>query len=311
MATVTERYLKDPGSSSNPSSSASARAAPIAAGYNVGPPVDLRDPPSDQVVVDYPPIFANPCRFRPFEEDLNPLTETPRWQKDLDHHFTIIFKESVLSDYSIDEMATRTLQIVGNPTALKIRGLAQAVLIHWTRMQFDSGDMNVSATELVALVSRISRHLGCVSVHAKQDFLDELTLVEVSTGEQLPLSRENILTRVVAIITIIGHLFRGSQLPYGGALAGLEYFAGFTPLPQAVATIYALLLRLGPEFAIQAKGCHFIRCLLAKLSQFTVGRLPVDPLCQLVFAINALVEEWQRSTRTTLYHTSVNLPHAP
>ncbi|KIJ16778.1 hypothetical protein PAXINDRAFT_98583 [Paxillus involutus ATCC 200175] len=319
MATVVKRDLKLPGYSSNTSCSSSVNLstgdALIDASYNVRPPVGLRNPPpSDQVVNDYPPIFQNTSRFRPFAEDLDP--ETPRWQKDLDRQFTIIFKESVLSDYSIDEMATRTLQIVGSPTKSKIRSLSLAVVMHWTRMQFNSGNLNVSASEVVLLVSRISHHLGCMSVHAKQDFLQELVVlcleklkitwrwfVDVSTGEVLPLPRENLLVRVMAVITMIGHLFRGGQLQYGGALAGLEYLAAFMPLPDAVAAIYTLLLQLGPKFATEEKGWHFLHHLFAKLSKFTLGRLPVDPICQLVFAINTLVEEWQNSLRTTLYRT--------
>ncbi|KAF8843567.1 hypothetical protein BDN67DRAFT_964026 [Paxillus ammoniavirescens] len=308
MATVSERDFKLPGcSSANPSTGDSL----IDASYNVRPPVGLwNPPPSDQVVNDYPPIFQNTSRFRPFAEDVDP--ETPRWQKNLDSQLTIIFKQSVLSHYSIDEMAIRTLQIVGSPTKSKVRGLSLAVVMHWTRMQSDSGNLNVSASEVVFLVSRISHHLGCISVHAKQDFLQELVVlclerlkiiwrwfVDVPPGEVLPLPRENLLVRVVAIITIMGHLFRGGQLQHRGALAGLEQLAAFMPLPDAAAAIYALLLQLGPKFATEENGWHFLRHLVAELSRFTLGRLPVDPICQLVFAISTLVEEWQR--RTTLY----------
>ncbi|KIK98710.1 hypothetical protein PAXRUDRAFT_9360 [Paxillus rubicundulus Ve08.2h10] len=320
MATVVECDLNVYRCSSDTSSSSSTdlgtRDAPMDAGYNVRPPLGLcNPPPSDQTVTDYSPIFHNTSRFRPFAEDINP--ETPRWQKDLDRQFTIIFKESVLSDYSIDEMATRTLQIVGSPTKSKVRSLSLAVVMHWTRMQSDSGNLNVSAPEVVFLVSRISHYLECISVHAKQDFLQELVVlcleklkitwrwfVDVSTGEELPLSRESLLVRVMAIITMIGHLFRGGQLRHGDALAGLEYLATFMPLPDAVATTYTLLLSLGPKFATEENGWHFLHHLFAKLSKFTLGRLPLDPICQLVFAINTLVEEWQSSLRTTLYHTS-------
>ncbi|KIJ69030.1 hypothetical protein HYDPIDRAFT_23894 [Hydnomerulius pinastri MD-312] len=326
MATPSDRALKDINASLNASNSSSGingdKDAFTAAGYKIRPPVDLRyPPPSDQITNDYPPIFQNNCRFRPFAEDLNPLNETPRWQKDLERQFNIIFKESVLVDYPIDEMATWTLQIVGSPTKVKMRTLAMAVFMHWTRMQFDSGNPNVAADELVFLIGRISHHLESVSLYAKQDFVDELNIlcveklkitwrwfVDVSTGKDIPLPRENLLARVVAMITMLGHLFRGGHLQHAGALVALEDLAAFAPLPDAVATIYALLLQLGPKFAIQGPGWHFLHGLLAKLTQFTVGRVPVDPLCQLVFAMKTLAEEWQSSAHTTLYHTSTSIP---
>ncbi|KAH7889405.1 hypothetical protein F5I97DRAFT_1844078 [Phlebopus sp. FC_14] len=274
--------------------------------------IDGRNSLAQEVPSDSSPIFRNNSCFQPFAEDLNPLAETPRWQRDLDRQFTIIFKNSVLSDYCIDEMAIRTLQIIGSPTKLKMRGLAMACFLHWTRLQFDLGNPNACADKVTFLINRISHHLVSISDRARQDFQDELSslCVEklyltwcwlVEAGTQLPLPHENILPRVVANIVMFGHLFRAGRVQHGTALRVLEHFSTFLPLPDAVAMIYMLLLQLGPTFA-NGSCWHFLYGLLANLMQLSIGRLPADPLCQLIFAAKRLVEEWQ-VIRTTLYHT--------
>lgn len=88
--------------------------------------------------------------------------------------------------------------------------------------------------------------------------------------------------RVMAVVAMIGHLFRSDQLQYSTALNGLEYLATMSPWPDAVAIIYALLHELGPRFALEQAGWHFIQRLLADLFALTVVRVRVDPLCQLV-----------------------------
>ena len=137
-------------------------------GHDVAPPAQVEEARS------IPGLMPSTCHFTPFDEHLNELVETPRWQKDLDDHFTSIFKESVLSDCPIDDMATRALQIIESPTRARMRGLALAVFTHWMRMQFRCKDANVCAPEIVTLISRITARLGRMSVHAQKDFLDEL-----------------------------------------------------------------------------------------------------------------------------------------
>lgn len=88
--------------------------------------------------------------------------------------------------------------------------------------------------------------------------------------------------RLMAVVAMISHLSRGGQLQYGAALDGLWYVATMSPWPDAVAVIYALLHELGPNFALEQAGWYFIQRLLADLFPLTVGRVRVDPLCQLV-----------------------------
>lgn len=128
---------------------------------------------TNQSVNDEPPMSPT-CRFAPFDEHLNELVTTPSWQRDLDAYFTNIFKKSVLSECLIDDIVKQVLQIVGRPTQTKIRGLALAIYMQWMRMQFRCKDANVSAPEIVTFISRITDHLGWISVHAQKDFLDEL-----------------------------------------------------------------------------------------------------------------------------------------
>ncbi|KAI9570468.1 hypothetical protein HD554DRAFT_2170075 [Boletus coccyginus] len=250
--------------------------------------------PADQLVsVD--PWTPSTCHFAPFDEHLNELVETPRWQKDLDDHFTNTFKEFVFSERSIDNMATRALQIIKSPTRAKICGLALAVYTHWMRMQFRCKDTNVFTPEIVTLISRITDHLGRMSVHARKDFLDELGClcieklkltwrwyVAVVIHGVFPVPRKNLFMRVMAAIAMISSLFHGGQLQYRVILHGFEYIAIMSPWPDSVAVIYGLLHKLGPRFALERAGWHFIQHLIADLSPLTVGRVHVDPLCQLV-----------------------------
>jgi len=126
--------------------------------------------------------------------------------------------------------------------------------------------------------------------------------------------------RVMAAVAMISSLFHGGQLQYRVILHGFEYIAIMSPWPDSVAIIYALLHKLGPRFALERAGWHFVQHLLADLFPLTVRRVHVDPLCQLVcltlllprsttekvtkvFAINSLVVEWHNRTQVTLYHT--------
>ncbi|KAG8217859.1 hypothetical protein J3R82DRAFT_6025 [Butyriboletus roseoflavus] len=299
-------------------SSASFPDAQFYMGHDVAPPVQeslSNLGPTNRPVNGDPPM-PRTCRFAPFDEHLNELVRTPRWQKDLDDHFTNIFKRSVLSGCPIDDVVERALWIIGRPTQVKIRGLALVIYMHWMRMQFRCKDTNVSAPEIVALISRITDHLGWRSVHAQKDFVDELSYlcieklkltwrwyVAVVTRGALPIPRENLFMRVMAVVAMISHLFRSGQLQFGTALNGLGYIAMMSPWPDAVAIIYALLHELGPRFALEQPGWHFIQRLLADLFPLTMGRVRVHPLCQLVTAINTLVAEWHNRTRVTLYHT--------
>lgn len=133
-----------------------------------------QEPPSNPGPTNRPvnddPRMPRTCRFAPFDE----LVATPSWQKDLDDYFTRIFKRSVLSESPIDGMVVRALQIIRRPTQARIRGLALAIFTQWMRLQFRCKDANVSGSEIVTLISRITDHLGWISVHAKKDFLDEL-----------------------------------------------------------------------------------------------------------------------------------------
>jgi hypothetical protein len=135
----------------------------------------------------------------------------------------------------------------------------------------------------------------------------------------LPIPRKSLFMRVMAVVAMISRLFHGGQLQYGAVLDGLGYIAIMSPWPDAVAIIYALLHELGPSFALEPAGWHFVQRLLADLLPLTVGRVDVDPLCQLVrltllsrnstnrtikvSAINTLVAEWDNKTQVTLYHT--------
>lgn len=136
----------------------------------------------------------------------------------------------------------------------------------------------------------------------------------------LPIPRKSLFMRVMAIVAMISHLFHSGQLQYGAVLNGLGYIAIMSPWPDAVAIIYALLHELGPRFALEPAGWHFVQHLLANLLPLTVGRVRVDPLCQLVCrtlllsrnitdriakvsAIDTLVAEWHNRTQVTLYHT--------
>lgn len=112
------------------------------------------------------------CHFAPFEEHLDALVGIPRWFKDLDNHLTNVFKETVLSQRLIDAMVARTLQIIGSPTQVKIRGLVLAVCTHWMRLQCRCKNPNAYALEIITFVSRIADHLGRVLIHAQEEFLD-------------------------------------------------------------------------------------------------------------------------------------------
>jgi hypothetical protein len=147
-------------------SSASDPDTQLSVGHDVAPPA--------QESRSNPGPMPSTCHFAPFDEHLNELVETPRWQKDLEDHFTNIFRESVLSECPIDDMATRALQIIQSPTRAKMRGLALAVYTHWMRMQFRCKDANAFASEIITLISRISDRLGRTSVRAQKDFLDRL-----------------------------------------------------------------------------------------------------------------------------------------
>lgn len=105
----------------------------------------------------------------------------------------------------------------------------------------------------------------------------------------LPAPRENLFMRVMAVVAMISHLFRGGQLQYDTALDGLGYVAMMSPWPDAVAIIYALLHELGPKFALEQAGWHFTQRLLAELFPLTVRRVHVDTLCQLVCIIIVVV----------------------
>ena len=158
-------------------SSASVPDTQFSMGHDVAPPgvqgSVSRHGPTNQPVNNDPPM-PRTCRFAPFDEHLNELVRTPHWQKDLDDHFTTIFKRSVLLEYPIDAVVARALRIIGRPTQAKIRGLALAVCMHWMRMQFHCKDVNVSAPEIVTLISRITDHLGWMSARPHKDFLEEL-----------------------------------------------------------------------------------------------------------------------------------------
>lgn len=101
--------------------------------------------------------------------------------------------------------------------------------------------------------------------------------------------RENLFMRMIAVVAMISHLFRGGQLQCGAVLDGLGYVAMMSPWPDAVAVIYALLHELGPKFALEQAGWRFIQRLLIELFPLTVGRVHVDPLCQLVCATIIIV----------------------
>ena len=136
----------------------------------------------------------------------------------------------------------------------------------------------------------------------------------------LPVPRKSLFMRVMAVVAMISYLFHGGQLRYGAVLDGLGYITTMLPWPDAVAIIYALLHKLGPRFALEPAGWHFVQRLLVNLLPLTVGRVDVDPLCQLVClalllsrnttdritkvsAINTLVAEWHNRTQATLYLT--------
>ncbi|KAF8136760.1 hypothetical protein EV363DRAFT_1211811, partial [Boletus edulis] len=283
-----------------------------------------RNPGSIQPVGAFDLPMPSTCHLAPFDERLNGLLETPRWQKDLDDYFTRIFTPSVLSDLrQMEDIALRTLQIItiDDPTqraqGLKTRGLALVVCTHWMRMQCRCKNANVCAEEIVALVSRIANYPGRISTHARMDFLNELGYVCVErlkltwrwyvalvTRGVLPIHRKNLFMRVMTVVAMIAYLFHGGQLQYGAVLDCLGCIATMSPWPDALAVIYAFLHKLGPNFALEQAGWHFVRRLLAELFPLTVGRVHVDPLCQLVSAINTLVAEWHNSTQVTLYHTS-------
>ena len=147
-------------------SSSSDTDTQLSVDHDVAPPA--QEPRSN------PGPMPSTCHFAPFDEHLNELADSPRWQKDLEDHFTNVFGGSVLSERPIDDMATRALQIIQSPTRAKMRGLALAVYTHWTRMQFRCKDANAFAPEIVTLVSRISDRLGRTSVRAQKDFVDRL-----------------------------------------------------------------------------------------------------------------------------------------
>ena len=125
---------------------------------------------------------------------------------------------------------------------------------------------------------------------------------------------------MMTAVAMTSYLFRGGQLRYGTILDGLGYIARMSPWQDAVAVVYALLHELGPNFALEPAGWHFVHRLLAQLFPLTEGRSHVDPICQLVrsalllsrnttntiakvSAINALVVEWHNRAQVTLYHT--------
>ncbi|KAL4067905.1 hypothetical protein V8B97DRAFT_1393262 [Scleroderma yunnanense] len=257
---------------------------------------------SGEAILDSKVTIAS--RFRPFAEDLDhPQTQ---WESDIDEHFRNIFKISALMEASIvDEAATRTLQIIGNPTKLRMRGLAMACFLHWTRLQFESGNVNAGADKITSFIGRICRHLSGVSVRARLDFEDELCslcieklhliwrwFVDASAGKEPPLPRESLLGRIMAIVPMLGHLFRGGHVQHEVVLHTLHYLAMFLPSPDALRTINAILLNVGPAFYTQ-DGCRFLHDILMKLQVFTMKQSYVDPLCQLARTTQRLVKEWQ------------------
>ncbi|KAG9318831.1 hypothetical protein JVU11DRAFT_935 [Chiua virens] len=262
------------------------------------------------------PVSAT-YRFSPFDEHLSGLVDTPRWQQDLDRHFTTVFEKRVLSGFPIDSIVVSTLRIIGRPTQAKMRGLALAVHTHWMYMQFRHRNVNESAPEIVALVSRMTDHLGRMSIHAKTDFLDELNClcieklklswrwyVDVLVRQVLFIPREYLYTRVIAVVAMIGHLFRGSQFHYHAALSGLRYVAAMSPLTDAVSVTYTLLHQLGPRFVTKETGWQFIQQYLADLAPITDGQAQTHLLCQLVLAIKTLVTEWGNGTDCTILYVS-------
>jgi len=208
--TISESWLS---SSRGPvASSARDSDAQCPVDHDVVPPDQVsrsNTGPADQLVND-DPRTPGICHFAPFDEHLNELVETPRWQKDLDDHFTNTFKEFVFSKRSIDNIATRALQIIERPTRAKIRGLALAVYTHWIRMQFRCKDTNVFAPEMVTLISRITDHLGRVSLHARRDFLDELGYLCI---EKLKVTWRWVRSGFLLIIVIAGSHFHSTSRP--------------------------------------------------------------------------------------------------
>lgn len=86
--------------------------------------------------------------------------------------------------------------------------------------------------------------------------------------------------RVVAVITIISHLFHGTQFRYSAAFNSLKHVN--TTLDPAIAIVYALLHELEPKLSLERDRWRFINCPLAKPTPLTVTRLPADPVHQLV-----------------------------
>lgn len=86
----------------------------------------------------------------------------------------------------------------------------------------------------------------------------------------------------MTVVTMISYLFQGGILRHGAVLGGVRCIATMAPWLDAVAVIYAFVHELGPNFALEQAGLHFVQRLLAELLPLTVRRLHSDPLCQLV-----------------------------
>ena len=119
------------------------------------------------------PITHTSC-FRPFSDD--PDLPPPRWQSDIDEYIRSIFSVFILwKSFMINEAAAKTLQLVGNPTKLKMRGLAMACFAQWLRLQSDSGDVNTGADKVSSFIGCLCHWLNRVSVRARLIFEDELS----------------------------------------------------------------------------------------------------------------------------------------
>lgn len=96
------------------------------------------------------------------------------------------------------------------------------------------------------------------------------------------MTRKNLFMRVMSVVVMTSYLFHGGQLRCYAVLDGLGYVAAMLPWSDPVAVMYALLCRLGPNFALEPAAWHFFQRLLTELLPLSVGRVPMDPLCQLV-----------------------------
>ncbi|KAF8557296.1 hypothetical protein OG21DRAFT_1601751 [Imleria badia] len=266
-------------------------------GHDVTPSSSNHGPTSRP---DAPMSSSRTGYLAPYDARYHVLDETTRWQKALDDHFTHIFTQSVLSQHPIDDVVVaRTLHILARPTQAKIRVLALTLCTHWMRLQFRYKNARVYASEIVTLIARIADHLG----RTESLKLTWRWYVAVVSCCALPVPRKNLFMRVMTVVAMTSYLFHGGQLRYGTVLNGLGYIARMAPWQDAVAVVYAFLHELGPNFALEQAGWHFVQRLLAELFPLTEGRSHVDPLCQLVSAINVLVEEWHNKAQVTLYHT--------